>query len=218
MNYITIDVLVVGAGAAGMYASVSAAKDGANVMLADKSLISRGGATVMAQMTVAAAIGHQEADHWTHHLADTIKSGRGLCDEELSYILCKEAPKKIIEMGDWKTGWANADGRIKQVMAPGHHVKRCCYVDFLNTGPAVARALRGEVVKQKNIKRISGVTIIDLKVKNGKVVGAIGLNNETGEFIAIGAKAIVLAAGGLTQLFQRNSASKTWGETLTHLR
>ena len=65
MDFITTDVLVVGAGAAGIYASISAAKSGAEVILIDKSLISRGGATVMAQMTVAAAIGHQEADHWT---------------------------------------------------------------------------------------------------------------------------------------------------------
>ena len=62
MDHLSTDVLVVGAGAAGMYASVSAAKSGAEVILCDKSLISRGGATVMAQMTVAAAIDHQEAE------------------------------------------------------------------------------------------------------------------------------------------------------------
>ena len=65
MDFITTDVLVVGAGAAGIYASISPAKSSSEVILIDKSLISRGGATVMAQMTVAAAIGHQEADHWT---------------------------------------------------------------------------------------------------------------------------------------------------------
>ena len=211
MDHLNTDVLVVGAGAAGMYASVSAAKSGAEVILADKSLISRGGATVMAQMTVAAAIGHEEADHWTHHLRDTIHSGQGLCNEKLSYELCKNAPNKILEMRDWKTDWANENARIRQVLAPGHEVKRCCYVDFLNTGPAVARTLRGEVAKQKNIKRISGITIIDLVVKKGRVVGAIGLNTETGVFVSFAAKAVVLAAGGLTQLFARNSASKNMG-------
>jgi len=211
MDHLNTDVLVVGAGAAGMYASVSAAKSGAEVILCDKSLISRGGATVMAQMTVAAAIGHEEADHWTHHLRDTIQSGQGLCNEKLSYELCKNAPNKILEMRDWKTDWANENARIRQVLAPGHEVKRCCYVDFLNTGPAVARTLRGEVAKQKNIKRISGITIIDLVVKKGRVVGAIGLNTETGVFVSFAAKAVVLAAGGLTQLFARNSASKNMG-------
>ena len=211
MYFIKTDVLVVGAGAAGMYASISAAESGAEVTLIDKSLISRGGATVMAQMTVAAAIGHEEADHWTYHLNDTINSGRGLCNENLSRLLCKNSPQKILEMRDWKTDWANDGGRIRQVMAPGHEVKRCCYVDFLNTGPAIARTLRGEVAKQKKINRVSGVTIIDLKIKDGRAVGAIGLNNETGDFVSIGARSIVLAAGGLTQLFQRNSASKNMG-------
>ena len=102
MDYLSTDVLVVGAGAAGMYASISAAKSGAGVIICDKSLISRGGATVMAQMTVAASIAHQEADHWTHHLRDTIQSGHGLCNEKLSYQLCKNAPEKILEMRDWK--------------------------------------------------------------------------------------------------------------------
>ena len=211
MDHLSTDVLVVGAGAAGMYASVSAAKSGAEVILCDKSLISRGGATVMAQMTVAAAIGHQEADHWTHHLYDTIQSGQGLCNEKLSYQLCKKAPDKILEMRDWKTGWANDNARIRQVLAPGHKIKRCCYVDFLNTGPAVARTLRGEVAKHKNIQRISGITIIDLIIKNARVAGAIGLNTETGDFVSFAAKAVVLAAGGLTQLFARNSASKNMG-------
>ena len=81
---------------------VLAEKSGKKVILADKSLISRGGATVMAQMTVAAAVGHEEADHWTHHLADTIKSGQGLCNEELSYILCKGAVDRIFEMKNGK--------------------------------------------------------------------------------------------------------------------
>ena len=68
MDHLSTDVLVVGVGAAGMCASVSASKSGADVILCEKSLSSSGGATVMAQMTVAAAIAHQEADHWTYHL------------------------------------------------------------------------------------------------------------------------------------------------------
>jgi succinate dehydrogenase/fumarate reductase flavoprotein subunit len=72
MAILRTDVLVVGAGGAGMYAAISAARNGAAVLLVDKSLIGRGGATIMAQMTVAAAVGHQEPEHWTHHLADTI--------------------------------------------------------------------------------------------------------------------------------------------------
>ena len=74
------EVLVIGAGGAGMYAAIAAARNGARVLLLDKSLIGRGGATVMAQMTVAVALGDQEPDHWTDHLADTLNAGRGICD------------------------------------------------------------------------------------------------------------------------------------------
>ncbi|MCH6043756.1 FAD-binding protein, partial [Salmonella enterica] len=73
------DVLVIGAGGAGMSAAIAAAGAGRRVMLADRSLIGRGGATIMAQMTVAAALGEQTPDHWTHHWRDTLAAGRGLC-------------------------------------------------------------------------------------------------------------------------------------------
>jgi succinate dehydrogenase / fumarate reductase flavoprotein subunit/fumarate reductase (CoM/CoB) subunit A len=162
-------------------------------------------------MTVAAAVGHEEPDHWTHHLDDTIKSGQGLCNEELSSILCEEAVDRILEMSDWKTDWARKDNRMSQVMAPGHSVKRCCYVDFLNTGPAISRTLRGEVAKQPNIKRASGLNIIDIIVDNNIVKGAIGLDIETGSYITIDTNAVVLAAGGLTRIFSRNSASLNMG-------
>src|SRR5206468_2950781 len=87
------DVLIIGAGAAGMNAALAAASASARVLLVDRSLIGRGGATVMAQMTVAAAIGEEEPDHWEHHLVDTLKAGRGLCDESLSRLLCEEGPE-----------------------------------------------------------------------------------------------------------------------------
>ena len=205
------DVFIVGAGGAGMYAAVAASRAGADVILADKSLISRGGATIMAQMTVAAAVGHQEPDHWTHHLADTIEAGRGLCNEELSAILCREAPDRILEMDEWKTNWARKDGRMTQVMAPGHGVQRCCYVDFLNTGPAVARALRGEVAQRDGIRRVSGLAVVDVIVRGGAAVGAVGFDVESGETAIVEAPTVILAAGGLTRLYARNSASLNMG-------
>ncbi len=70
--HVETDVLVIGAGGAGMYAAIEAARAGSKVLLADRSLIGRGGATVMAQMTVAVALGEETPDHWTHHLHDTI--------------------------------------------------------------------------------------------------------------------------------------------------
>ena len=211
MIHLSTDVLVIGAGGAGMYAAVSAARAGARVLLVDKSLIGRGGATVMAQMTVAAALGHEQPDHWTHHLADTIEAGRGLCNEELAAILCREAPKRILEMESWKVGWARNDGRLSQVMAPGHNIARCCYVDFLNTGPAVARTLRGRVARSAAITRISGLAVVDIAVRDGAAIGAVAMAMEGGQPVTIAAGAVVLAAGGLTKLFRRNSASANMG-------
>jgi succinate dehydrogenase/fumarate reductase flavoprotein subunit len=209
--HLATDVLVVGAGGAGMYAAISAARDGADVILADKSLIGRGGATIMAQMTVAAAVGHQAPDHWTHHYADTIAAGRGLCNETLAAILCEEAVTRIHEMDSWKVGWAREHGHLRQVTAPGHSVPRCVYVDFLNTGPAVAKCLRTQVAQGANIARISGLAVTDLVTDGGRVIGAAGFNLEDGAPVTVAAGAVVLAAGGLTGIYRRNSASANMG-------
>ena len=207
MIRVSTDVFIVGAGGAGMYAAVAAARAGAHALLADKSLISRGGATIMAQMTVAAAVGHEEPDHWTHHLADTIEAGHGLCNERLSAILCEEAPIRIMEMDEWKVGWARENGRMTQAHAPGHGLKRCVYVDYLNTGPAVARTLRGEVAQGAGITRASGLAVIEILVHDGEAVGAVAIDVESGETVLVEAGAVILAAGGLTRLYKRNSAS-----------
>jgi len=211
MHQLSTDVLIVGAGGAGMYAAITAARAGTSVILLDKSLVGRGGATVMAQMTVAAALGQQEADAWTTHLEDTINAGRGLCNEELSVLLCREAPARILEMEAWGTRWARENGHIKQEFAPGHSRKRCCYVDFLNTGPAVAATLRRKVGEMQNVRRLSNIAVIEILVQDRRALGAVGLHVADGELVMFHAKAVILAAGGLTKLFARNSASANMG-------
>jgi succinate dehydrogenase/fumarate reductase flavoprotein subunit len=213
ITHIETDVLIVGAGGAGMYAAISAAREGAErVLLLDKSLVGRGGATIMAQMTVAAALAEESDDDWTRHLDDTLASGRGLCDEALAAILCEEAPTRIREMGGWRVGWARRDtGRIAQVTAPGHSRPRCCYVDFLNTGPAVAATLRRQVSRIDAIRRLSNLTVTDLVTADGAVVGAVALDTAAGLPVTIAAKATIIATGGLTRIYQRNSASANMG-------
>jgi succinate dehydrogenase/fumarate reductase flavoprotein subunit len=207
------DVLIVGAGGAGMYAAISAARAGAQrVLLVDKSLVGRGGATIMAQMTVAAALAEESDDDWRWHLDDTLAAGRGLCDETLATVLCEEAPIRIHEMGEWQVGWARRDdGRIAQVTAPGHSRPRCCYVDFLNTGPAVAATLRRRVSRIDAIRRVSNLNVTDLVTNDGVVVGAVALDNASGEPVTIAAKATIIATGGLTRIYRRNSASANMG-------
>ena len=212
MTNLTTDVLIIGAGGAGMYAAVAAARNGARALLVDKSLIGRGGATIMAQMTVAGVLDEEGSDHWTHHLADTLTAGRGLCNEKLSAILCEEGPIRIREMDAWKVGWArHADGRLREVMAPGHQVPRCVYVEYLYTGPAVAKTLRTQVAQGDGITRISELSVIDLVVHDRRIAGAVALDVETGEPVTIAAKTVVVAGGGLTKLYRRNSASVNMG-------
>ncbi|HZH85079.1 MAG TPA: FAD-binding protein, partial [Phototrophicaceae bacterium] len=206
-----MDVLIAGAGAAGMYAAIAAARAGATVLLVDKGQIGRGGATVMAQMTVAAALAEEEPDSVALHLDDTLKAGRGLCNEELAALVCSEGPKRIREMEEWGTRWAREGQRIKQVMAPGHSVKRCCYVDFLSTGPAVAATLRRKITEYSKIRRVSNFAVVEILVCDGRVIGAIALDLTSNQLSAIRAPAVVISAGGLTKLYARNSASANMG-------
>ena len=214
MNFLQTDVLVIGAGGAGMYAAITAAETGVSILLLDKSVVGRSGATIMAQMTVAAAIGEPEQDHWRFHLADTITAGRGLVDEPLARILCQSAPDRIRQMDDWGVGWARdreRGNRITQAHAPGHDRNRCVYVDFLNTGPATARTLRNKTRQYNNIRRLSDLMVIDLVVQDGRALGAVALHLETGQAVTIAAGATVIATGGLTGLYHRNSASANMG-------
>jgi succinate dehydrogenase/fumarate reductase flavoprotein subunit len=208
---ISTDVLVIGSGAAGMYAAIEASRDGAHVLLADRSLIGRGGATVMAQMTVAVALGEETPDDPQYHYANTIAAGRGLCDENLAHLLCDDAPECIREMDHWGVGWARKDGHITATTAPGHDRPRCVYVDFLNTGPAVSKTLRTAMARNPNIRKAGDLCIVDLIVSDRECVGAVAYHLGTGAPVLIAAKATVLATGGLTRLYARNSASANMG-------
>ncbi len=209
---IETDVLVVGSGAAGMYAAIEASRGGARVFLADRSLIGRGGATVMAQMTVAAALGEEVPDAPRHHYDDTIAAGRGLCDERLAQLLCEDAPACIRELDAWGVGWARKDNHITATTAPGHDRPRCVYVDFINTGPAVSKTLRTVMARNKDIRKAGDICIIDLVAgSDGEIAGAIGWHVGSGAPVTIAAKATVLATGGLTRLYRRNSASLNMG-------
>jgi succinate dehydrogenase / fumarate reductase flavoprotein subunit len=209
--HIDTDVLVIGSGAAGMYAAIEAARNNAKVLLADRSLIGRGGATVMAQMTVAVALGEETPDDWQHHYADTIAAGRGLCDEKLAQLLCEDAPDCIRELDHWGVGWARKDGHITATMAPGHDRPRCVYVDFINTGPAVSKTLRTAMARNPSIRKAGDLCIVDLIVSDSEVTGAVAYHLGSGAPVVIAAKATVLATGGLTRLYRRNSASANMG-------
>jgi succinate dehydrogenase / fumarate reductase, flavoprotein subunit len=209
--HVETDVLIIGSGGAGMYAAIEAERAGCDVLLLDRSLIGRGGATVMAQMTVAVALGSETPDHWSHHYDNTLEAGRGLCDERLARLLCEDGPACIREMDEWGVGWARKDGHIAQAFAPGHDRPRCVYVDFLNTGPAVSKTLRAVVTRHKRIRKAGDLLIVDLVRDGDEVTGAVALHLPTGAPVTIAAKATIVATGGLTRLYRRNSASANMG-------
>jgi len=202
------DVLIVGGGGAGMFAAVAAARNGANVILIDKNVVGRGGATIMAQMTCASALGEAEPDSPELHLEDTLSAGRGLCNKTLAALLCEESPNRIRELEDWNVDWARSeDGKINQVKAPGHSRKRCVYVDFLRTGAAICAALRGKTSRDSKIRRLSNVTVTDLVLRDGEIAGAVGIDVPTSTPVKIKCSAVVLCTGGMTKMFQRTTAS-----------
>jgi succinate dehydrogenase / fumarate reductase flavoprotein subunit len=156
-------------------------------------------------------LGEQTPDHWEHHFADTLAAGRGLCDERLAALLCEDGPQRLREMDAWKVGWAREDGHIKQAQAPGHDRPRCAYVDFLSTGPAVSKTLRTQLNNASGIRRIGDLTIVDIALRDGEACGATALHLPTGQAVTLAAKAVVIATGGLTGLYRRNSASSNMG-------
>jgi succinate dehydrogenase / fumarate reductase flavoprotein subunit/fumarate reductase (CoM/CoB) subunit A len=206
---LTTDVLIIGAGAAGLTAARTALMNGAQVVLVDKGLIGQGGATIMAQMTVAAALGSEEPDDWTLHYQDMLTGGRGLNDPALAEALARDAPARILECAEIGVRWVRrADGGIKQVMAPGHSRKRCVYVDFLSSGPAIIRALKGDIRRRGRCTELKNVSVHRLLVGDeGEVAGAFGVDLALARPVVVRARSVVLATGGCTYLFARTSAS-----------
>ncbi len=202
------DVLVIGGGAAGLMAARAASAAGATVVLADKSLIGRGGATIMAQMTVAVALGAAEPDSVELHAADTLAGSRELGDPALIDAICGRGPEVIREVERYGAHWARtAGGDYSQVFAPGHSRKRCVYIDVLSTGKGTSQALRSAIARDPQITRLSNVMFTALARSGGSVVGALGFGVETVQPVAVAARTTIVATGGLTAAYARNSAS-----------
>jgi succinate dehydrogenase/fumarate reductase flavoprotein subunit len=202
------DVLVIGAGAAGLMAARAASASGASVVIVDKSIIGRGGATIMAQMTTAVALGAAEPDSVELHAEDTWIGSRDLGDRTIIDVICGRGPELIREVEGYGANWARTpDGAYSQVFAPGHSRKRCVYVDVLRTGDAVSQALRQAVRRDGDVVRLSNVMLTKLAKDGDRVSGALGFAIEALEPVGISAKTTIVATGGLTYLYERNSAS-----------
>ncbi|HEX8677025.1 MAG TPA: FAD-dependent oxidoreductase, partial [Segetibacter sp.] len=200
------DVLVIGAGGAGLRAAIEAAAQGVSVGLICKSLLGKAH-TVMAEGGIAAALSNvDERDNWKVHFSDTMRGGQYLNNWRMAELHAKEAPDRVRELEAWGALFDRTkDGRILQRNFGGHRYPRLAHVGD-RTGLEMIRTLQDHGI-HKGIEVHMECTIITLLKNGGRVVGAFGYEREKGKFKLFRAKAIVIATGGIGRAFKITSNS-----------
>jgi succinate dehydrogenase / fumarate reductase flavoprotein subunit len=212
------DVLVIGAGGAGLRAAVEASACGASVGVVCKSLLGKAH-TVMAEGGVAAAIGNvDERDNWKVHVTDTLRGGAYVNNPKMAEIHAREAPDRVKELEAWGALFdRTADGRILQRNFGGHRYPRLAHVGD-RTGLEMIRTLQDHGIHQ-GITFHQENTVTRLLMDAGRVAGAVGYDREKGRFRTFVAKAVVLATGGIGRAFKITSNSWEYtgdGHTLAY--
>src|SRR5437762_7655786 len=200
------DVLVVGAGGAGLRAAIDASAGGVTVGLVCKSLLGKAH-TVMAEGGIAAALGTvNSADNWKVHFADTMRGGQYLNDWRMAEIHAKEAPTCVRELEAWGAVFDRTpEGDILQRNFGGHRYPRLAHVGD-RTGLEMIRTLQDHGVHQE-IDVHMECTILSLLKDGDRVVGAFGYDRQRGRFLLFHARAVVLATGGVGRAFKITSNS-----------
>ena len=200
------DVLIVGAGGAGLRAAIEAAKSGATVGVVCKSLLGKAH-TVMAEGGVAAAMGNvDDRDNWMVHFADTMRGGQYVNNWRMAELHAKEAPDRVRELEAWGAVFdRTADGRILQRNFGGHRYPRLAHVGD-RTGLEMIRTLQDHAIHQAVDVHME-VTIIALLKDGDRVCGAFGYDRERGRFRLFKCKAVVLATGGVGRAYSITSNS-----------
>jgi succinate dehydrogenase / fumarate reductase flavoprotein subunit len=200
------DVLVIGAGGAGLRAAIAASAAGAKVGLVCKSLLGKAH-TVMAEGGVAAALANvDDRDNWKVHFADTMRGGQYINNWRMAELHAKEAPDRVRELEAWgalfdRTG----DGRILQRNFGGHKYPRLAHVGD-RTGLEMIRTLQDHSIHQ-GIDVHMECTVLQLFTDGGRVTAALGYDRERGRFRLFRAKAVVLATGGIGRAYSITSNS-----------
>jgi succinate dehydrogenase / fumarate reductase flavoprotein subunit len=202
----THDVLVVGAGGAGLRAAIEAAASGARVGLVCKSLLGKAH-TVMAEGGVAAALANvDDRDNWSVHFADTMRGGQYLNNWRMAELHAKEAPDRVRELEAWGAVFdRTTDGRILQRNFGGHKYPRLAHVGD-RTGLEMIRTLQDRAV-QMGIDVHMECTVVSLLKDGERIAGAFGYDRERGRFRVFASRAIVLATGGIGRAFSVTSNS-----------
>ena len=200
------DVIVIGAGGAGLRAAIEASAMGCSVGLVTKSLLGKAH-TVMAEGGVAAALANVDPqDDWQTHFRDTMKGGSFLNHWRMAQLHAQESPDRVRELEQWGAlFYRTTDGRILQRAFGGHTHKRLAHVGD-RTGLEMIRTLQDRGVHQ-GIEVYMEVTITRLLQEDGRIAGALAYRRVGGEFVLFRAPAIVIATGGVGKAWQITSNS-----------
>ncbi len=213
------DVVIVGAGGAGLRAAVEARESGLSVAIVCKSLFGKAH-TVMAEGGAAASMGNvNENDSWKVHFRDTMRGGKFLNHFRMAELHAKEAPDRIWELEMWGALFDRTkEGKISQRNFGGHEYPRLAHVGD-RTGLELIRTMQQRIVAlqqkdraefgdaEKNLKVFAEVTITEILKENGKIAGAYGYRRETGQEILFEAPSVVIATGGVGKTFKITSNS-----------
>jgi succinate dehydrogenase / fumarate reductase flavoprotein subunit len=200
------DVIVIGAGGAGLRAAIEASAAGVSVGLVCKSLLGKAH-TVMAEGGIAAALANVDnRDNWRVHFADTMRGGQYVNNWRMAELHAKEAPDRVRELEAWGAVFDRTkDGRILQRNFGGHKFPRLAHVGD-RTGLEMIRTLQDHGIHQ-GINVYMECTIIRLPKDGDRIAGAFGYYRERGRFVLFKAKAIVLATGGIGKAYKITSNS-----------
>ena len=206
MSTYSYDVLIIGAGGAGLRAAIEAANSGVSVGLICKSLLGKAH-TVMAEGGMAAALANNDArDSWKVHFADTMRGGQYVNNWRMAEVHAKEAPDRVRELEAWGAVFDRTpDGRINQRNFGGHRYPRLAHVGD-RTGLELIRTLQDHTTYLGVTVHMEH-TIVDLILDDGRVAGALGYDRKSGNFHAFAAKAVILATGGIGRAYQVTSNS-----------
>jgi succinate dehydrogenase / fumarate reductase flavoprotein subunit len=203
---IEYDVLVIGAGGAGLRAAIEASAAGVSVGLISKTLLGKAH-TVMAEGGIAAAMANVDSrDGWKVHFADTMRGGQYMNNWRMAELHAKEAPDRVCELEAWGALFDRTEnGLILQRNFGGHRYPRLVHVGD-RTGLEMIRVLQDHGI-HKGIDAHVECTVVSLLMDAGRVAGAVAYKRTTGEFLVFHCKAIILATGGIGRSFKITSNS-----------
>ena len=208
-SYETVDtdVLVIGAGGAGMRGAIAAASAGARVLVLCKSLLGKAH-TVMAEGGMAAALANVAGlDSWEAHFADTMKGGKLINNWRMAKIHAQEAPERVLELERWGAVFDRTrDGRIHQRPFGAHTYPRLAHIGD-RTGLELIRSLQDKLVHTEGIDVHMEVTVARLLTSEGRATGALAYRRADGKLVVYTARAILLATGGAGRIYRVTSNS-----------